>query len=271
MADANPAARAKDRERHRLRVEQRLALGLCSQCGRNPAAPNRRRCEPCLEKRRASDRAKYAADKAAGKPYGGRDPNKKRKTARAASKRRKDSRREANLCTRCGQRPPVEGGVTCEPCRVSRREANKEIYAARRSARLCVRCGAPATDGGSRCAPCSVLEAEYVDQIRKNESSRKRYWSRRSADRCTDCGEPSQGASRCPECAKRSYERSDHFRGWPVYPPNFTVVLLETDEPVATFDDEMEVAAYLAFEKLDRDKVEVIVDRCPIQSMAAWE
>ena len=250
---------------------ERLALGLCSQCGRNPAAPDRRRCEPCLEKRREADRESYRRAMADGKAYGGKDPRRKRQASRAASKRRKDSRREANLCTRCGQRPPVEGGATCEPCRVSRREANREIYAARRSTGLCVRCGAPATDGGSRCAPCSVLEAEYVDQIRKNKSSRQRYWSRRSADRCTDCGEPSQGASRCPTCAQRSYERSDHFRGWPVYPPSFTVVLLETDEVVATFDDEMEVAAWLAFEKLDRDKVEVIVDRSPIQSMTGWE
>ena len=57
----------------------------------------------------------------------------------------------------------------------------------------------------------------------------------------------------------------------PVYPPSFTVVLLETDETVATFDDEMEVAAWLAFERLSRDQVEVIVDRSPMQTMAGWE
>ena len=271
MADANPSARAKDRERCRLRTAGRIALGLCSQCGRSPAAPDRRRCEPCLEKRRKADREKYAAGKAAGKPYGGRDPNKKRKTARAASRRRKKSRREANLCTRCGQRPPAEGGATCQPCRISRREANREIYAARRVIGLCVRCGAPATGGGSRCAPCSVLEAEYVDQIRKNARSRKLYSERRARGLCTSCGAPSQGAARCPPCAEKSYHGSAHFRGWPVYPPSYTVVLIETDEPIATFDDEMEVAAYLAFEKLDRDKVEVIVDRSPIQSMTGWE
>ena len=49
------------------------------------------------------------------------------------------------------------------------------------------------------------------------------------------------------------------------------MVLIETDEVVATFDDEMEVAAWLAFEKLDRDRVEVIVDRSPIQSMTGWD
>ena len=88
---------------------------------------------------------------------------------------------------------------------------------------------------------------------------------------CTSCGAPSQGAARCPPCAEKSYHGSAHFRGWPVYSPTFTVVLLETDEPVATFDDEMEVAAWLAFEKLDRNKVEVIVDRSLIHSMTGWE
>ena len=88
---------------------------------------------------------------------------------------------------------------------------------------------------------------------------------------CTSCGAPSQGAARCPPCAEKSYHGSAHFRGWPVYPPSFTVVLIETDEPVATFDDEMEVAAYLAFEKLDRDKVEVIADRSLMHSMTGWE
>ena len=271
MGNTNPSARARDRERCRRRNEERVALGLCTQCGRNPAAPDRRRCEPCLEKHRAADRESYRRARAAGRPYGGKNPSRKRKASRAASERRRKSRRDAGMCARCGRRPPVEGSAVCEPCLEKRREAEREIYAARRTAGLCVRCGGPTTDGGSRCAPCSVLECERANPARKNQSSRRRYWRRKAAGRCTDCGEPSQGAARCDPCARRSYERSDHFRGWPVYPPSFTVVLLETGEPVATFDDEMEVAAYLAFEKLSRDRVEVIADRSEIQSMAGWE
>ena len=62
------------REHTRRQTEARKAEGLCTACGKAPAAPGRVSCEPCLEKRRASDRAKYAAAKAAGKPHGGSDP-----------------------------------------------------------------------------------------------------------------------------------------------------------------------------------------------------
>lgn len=271
MAHADPSVRAKDRERARQQAAERTARGVCTQCGRNPAAPGRRRCEPCLEKQRAADRASYRRARAAGKPYGGKDPRKKRKAGRAASRKRRNSRRDAGLCTRCGRNPPVEGGLACEPCLVSKRDADRELYTARRAAGRCGKCGAPTTDGGSRCAPCAVVDAESVDPDRKNRNSRRRYWKRRAARRCTDCGQPSQGAARCDPCARRSHERSEHFRGWPVYPPRFTVVLVDTDEPVATFDDEMDVAAYLAFEKLSRHRVEVIVDRSLAHSMTAWE
>ena len=77
----------------------------------------------CLEKRRASDRANYAAAKAAGKPYGGADPVVQRRAGRARSKRRQKQRTEAGLCIRCGKRAPAEGGTTCTPCREKRKHA----------------------------------------------------------------------------------------------------------------------------------------------------
>ena len=70
------------------------------------------------------------------------------------------------------------------------------------------------------------------------------------------------------QSARRSHERSDHLRGMLVYPPSFTVFLIETDEFLATFDDEMEVAAFIAFEKLGRDQVEVVREANPL---AGWE
>ena len=264
-------ARAYERDRSRRVVEERAARALCTKCGVNPPEDGRRWCEPCTVERREDDRARYEQAAASGLIYGGRDPEGKRRNARAASRKRREARLAAGICTRCGRNPPVEGGTTCEPCKVSRRQVEREAYAARRSAGLCVRCGGPTTDGASRCAPCAVLECERGDPDRRNETSRKRYWSRRAKSRCTDCNAPSQGAARCPECARRSYEKSDHFRGLPVYPPTFTVVLLDTDEPLGVFDDEMEVAAFLAFEKLTRDRVEVLVDRSPLEAMIGWE
>ena len=264
-------AREYERERSRRKAERRREAGLCGKCGRNPVPPGHRACEPCAAKRRAADRIRYAEARAAGLQYGGKPAAAKRKAARIASRKRHAARRAANACTRCGRRPPVAGGPLCKPCRAARREAARALYAARRAASLCVKCGAPANDGGARCTPCSALQSDSRSAGRKNAANRARYWTRRRADRCTDCGAPSFSAARCDACARRSYERSDHVRGMPAWPPSFAVFLVGADEPLAVFDDEMEVAAFIAFEKLDRRQVEIVRDASPLATLAGWE
>ena len=268
MARTDPEAdKLKARERYLRRAAARAAAGLCSTCGRGPPASGRKSCEPCLARRREADRVRHRKAAASGLAYGGRDPEKKRRDSRAAGRKRRADRAAAGSCTRCGRNPSVDGGATCEPCRISRRASEKARYTARRAAGSCGRCGGATTDGGSRCAPCSVLEAERIDPDRRNEAARRRYRFRRAESRCTDCNAPSQGAARCGPCASRSHTRSGYFRGLPIYPPTFTVVLLGTDEPLGVFDDEMEVAAFLAFEKLDRARVEVLADRSPMATL----
>ena len=268
MVHSDPEAdKLKDRERYLRRAAARAAAGLCLTCGRAPPASGRKSCEPCLARRRKADRLRHRKAAASGLKYGGRDPEKKRRDSRAAGRKRRRDRSASGNCARCGRNPPVEDGATCEPCRISRRAAEKARYTARRAAGSCVRCSSPTTDGRSRCAPCSVLEAERIDPDRKNAAARRRYRFRRAESRCTDCNAPSQGAARCEKCAVRSHAGSGWFRGLPVYPPTFTVVLLGTDEPLGVFDDEMEVAAFLAFEKLGRDRVEVIADRSPMATL----
>ena len=121
MAYHDPeTGRARDRERFARRTAERRAAGLCPRCGQAPAAPERTVCEDCGEKRREADRARYAAGKAAGKLYGGRDPDAKRQ----------HDRRDAGLCTRCGRLPPVEGGTTCELCRMARRPSARSTLPA---------------------------------------------------------------------------------------------------------------------------------------------
>ena len=264
-------AREYGRERSRREAGVRRAQGACTRCGKRPAAPERTSCGPCLEKRRASDRARYAAGKAAGKLYGGANPAVKRRAARAKSKRNQKARIEAGLCIRCGKQQPVEGGTTCAPCREKRQAAERRQYAERKAAGCCTRCGGPVLDGLSRCARCAAIEDAGKCPERKNARSRKLYAERRARGLCTSCGAPSQGASRCAPCAERSYHGSDHFRGMPVYPPRYAVFLRGADEPLAVLDDEMEAAAWLAFEKLDRDQVEIVADAPGIVSLAAWE
>jgi hypothetical protein len=57
----------------------------------------------------------------------------------------------------------------------------------------------------------------------------------------------------------------------PAHPPSFAVFLRDTDECLGAFDDEMEVAAFLAFEKIDRGRVEIVADRPWLAGLAAWE
>ena len=263
-------ARQYERERSRREAAARKAEGLCTRCGKEAAAPGRSSCEPCLEKRRDADRAKYAAGKAAGLKYGGANADAKRRAGRAKSKRRQKARKDAGLCIRCGRQQPVEGVTTCTPCREKRQAAERRQYAERRAAGLCTRCGGPAFDGLSRCAPCTVIDEAGRSPERKNARSRQRYAERRARGLCTACGAPSQGASRCVPCAEKSYHGSAHFRGIPVWDPSFTVIELDTGREHGPFDSEVDVALCLAFGKLDRNRVEVLCDAPATASLTSW-
>ena len=258
------------REHTRRQTEARKAEGLCTACGKAPAAPGRVSCEPCLEKRRASDRAKYAAAKAAGKPYGGSDPEAKRRAARARGKRRREAWREAGLCHRCGNPPAVEGGTICSPCQDRRRAKARRKYAERRAAGLCTKCGSPAFGGLTYCGPCTAIRDARRPSELKNAQARRRYARRKAAGLCTDCGEPSQGASRCAPCAERSYHRSAHFKGIPEWDPSWTVIEIATGEELGTFDSVADIALCLAFAKLNRDQVEIVTDASPMASLTSW-
>ena len=265
-------SKAREYERGRARHEtaKRTALGLCIRCGERPPMPGRKSCEPCLEKRREADRARYREGKALGKPYGGADPNVKRRAGRARSRLRQKARTEAGLCIRCGARPPVEGGTACQPCCDRRQAAEKRKYAERRVAGRCTRCGGPAFDGQSRCAVCAAVEQAASNPEGKNRKSRRRYALRRARGLCTACGAPAQGAARCAPCAERSYHGSAHFKGIPIWDPIWTVIELATGREHGPFDSEADVALCLAFEKLDRGQVEIVSDASPMSRYTSW-
>ena len=163
-------ARACRRRHYRRQTSERLARGDCTTCGKRPAVPERKMCEPCIDKRRKAERVRYAKARADGKKYGGRDPSVKRRSARAASTKRHQARLAGGLCVRCGARPSDEGSATCQPCRQARRAAERELYAERRGAGLCVRCGGPTMEHSSRCAPCAVIEAERNQETQELSS-----------------------------------------------------------------------------------------------------
>ena len=260
--------RAYERERHRRRTAERRARGLCPKCGKNPPAAGRKTCVPCSERERAGERARYARAKAEGIPYGGRNLESRRRMARERNRKRRSERREAGLCTQCGDRPPVGGGTVCEPCAETRRAAERKLYAVRRASGLCGRCGGPAS-GASLCSPCAALD-EGPNREKRNAARRGRYARLRARGLCTDCGEPAGGAARCETCARRSWHSSGEHRGMPVYPPRYTVVELATGEEHGPWDSWEEVAICLAFEKLSRHEVEIIEDASVMTRYASW-
>ena len=167
-----------------------------------PARPERTTCEPCAEQHRARDRARHARAKAEGIPYGGRDPEARRRAGRKRSRRRSEARRAAGLCVHCAT--PAPGGTTyCGPCAKTRsrrrnleakREADRRRYAERRDRGDCTSCGKPA-HGAAECQACC-------------DAARARYDARRAAGVCVKCQTPTfHGAPYCTPCAVAKAER----------------------------------------------------------------
>ena len=252
--------RACDLERYRRRTAERLARGMCPRCGEAQLLPDHSLCQRCSDKRRKAGQARYAKAKAVGMLYSGRDAERCRRSASDRSRRRDRARRDACKCTRCGTHPPVEGGTVCEPCRVARRNREREQYATRRAIGLCGRCGTPAPSDAARCDRCARSAAKRSRKKAKNARTRQRYVRRRVRGLCIDCAAPSQGASRCPRCARRSWARSGEHRGLPVLPPRITVIEIATGANHGTWENWAEAAACLAFARLSPDEVEILTD-----------
>ena len=271
MSYADPDnGRALDRERHRRRAAERIARGLCPRCGVRPMAPERRLCAECGEKKRRAERARYAAGKAAGKLYGGRCVETRRRDARVRGGRRQRARREAGTCTACGRQPAAEGAAVCAACGEARRVREREIYEERRAAGCCVRCRGMAPAGASRCRRCAAREAARTPRERKNARDRKRYARRRARSLCEKCGAWSGAASACEACARRSRMRSAEHRGLPAAAARYTVIEIATSRDHGTYDNPAEVAACLAFARLGPEDVEIVTDASPMAVLTSW-
>ena len=288
MAYRDPAqGRAADRARFRKRTAERKAAGLCPRCGERRPEDGLSLCGVCAEKRRASERARDAKRRAA-------DVKRRRNPA---SERARDRRRVADLiarglCTKCDTEPAAPARRLCAGCGERHRAADRARYAEakargepyggrdpgakrkagrtasakRRQARLdtgmCTRCGRrPPTERGTVCDRCREA---------RRAAERGRYRRLRACNACTDCGQPAYGSCRCPECAKRSYERSAHFRGIPVWEPAFAVIELDTGTVHGPFDSEAEAAASLVFAKLSLHEVEIVSDAPITATVTGW-
>ena len=267
MPYRNPEdGRSWKRRRYRQQRAERIAAGRCSKCGRRPAEPERRLCADCGARRRAADRTRFAKAKAEGR-LDGRKAEGRRRAARAGARRRYDARQAAGICTKCGLRRPEEGRSRCEPCRGRRNAADRRQWASRLAAGLCGACGDPVPSGRVRCEPCAAMQANRPSRI---AYARKVYARRRARNACVDCKAPSQGAARCPDCARRSYLRSGEHRGLPAGPPTFFVVEIDTGATLSEWETLAEARASVAFARLDPDTVAIEADVPVMTTLTSW-
>ena len=113
MTLRDPAKKKARDRRLRQRHAARIASGRCTRCGRFPPEPGLKVCSGCAEKRRAADRARRARARAEGKQYGGRDPERCRRSR--PRRRQAAAERVEGGGTMHILRPPPAGG---EPLRL---------------------------------------------------------------------------------------------------------------------------------------------------------
>ncbi len=64
--------------------------------------------------------------------------------------------------------------------------------------------------------------------------------------------------------------RSSEHRGLPVTASRYTVIEIATSRDHGTYDNPAEVAACLAFARLDPEDVEIVTDASPMAVLTSW-
>ena len=222
MPHSDPVVRLeRDRDRHRRRVQTRIAAGRCTRCGHRRPVEGGRTCERCRRKRRLAERARAERRRAAGIKRV-RDPES-RAAEYARARQRAVERKAAGRCVNCGNRDAEPGLTLCLACARRRRAAERARYhraksaglkyggksamtkrskarirsrqrrQARLDAQMCVRCGRqPPVDGGASCEAC--LQA-------RRTADKAAYHLRRAKGRCVRCNATTfKGEPLCAPC-----------------------------------------------------------------------
>ena len=141
-----------------------LSIGICPVCNKNALYGGEKACPEC----RARD-AEYHAQK-----Y--ENPNYRKQMIQSSIRsknKRKQYRRENNLCIECGKRKPKEGIATCEicRCRINRQRREKYQGATLRkgwmAAGKCFLCGAEREKGYKVCREHHQM---YIDNAQSEAS-----------------------------------------------------------------------------------------------------
>lgn len=234
-ADCNKKFKAKfAREYQFKRRKERVAKGVCIQCGGSKEMPedlleyvktieprmveslkvelvqNSTACYKCYIARKLPLFLKSLAKQAAD-PY---TKEQKREMRKAKTKETGRLRRERkiaenpNICHHCLKRDKAEGKQWCDVCLEKCNIRNNTTIKTRKQVGLCVACGEN-SNGDQLCDACKVLQRTYS----------KKWWKKIRIERaeqgiCLRCGKvPSEpGKKACNECAKRASDATREQR-----------------------------------------------------------
>ena len=203
------------REKRKLYAD-RIAAGICVQCGLVLARPGKRKCQTCADKLNAWKRAHDARIRTAEYKLGlcpkchdnERVPNEYYCThcaeARAELKRLWRLKRiDSGMCAKCGKVPPLEGKKACADCCAKYNKANRAAAKKKRlECRLkgiCIVCmRREAAHGCVTCEYCINMNIEYQQKRKAAEKEKK------------------QGFIEIEPEALKSFDYNDHFHGKPM-------------------------------------------------------
>ncbi len=159
-------------------LQYRIDNRLCTRCG-EPAVLKRKMCEKHLIETRFKE-------------------GKKR-----------EKRKNKNVCIRCGQKPPRQGKTQCDFCANDNKDkynaVKMDIYYQRRSAGQCVRCGVDTIGFAVHCDIC----AKYMKQ-----KDKIRYDQSKNDGLCAHCHKlpPINKETLCLDCKMNNAARGKETR-----------------------------------------------------------
>lgn len=120
---------------------------------------------------------------------------------RDRNKARRDAKKAAGVCDRCGKNPVVPERRSCRDCLKKQNKGALARTAKRRAKKLCATCGKPAKR--YRCYGCRKAH-NSGNSVRVNKAR-----VRRAVGLCTKCGDeaPIPGRAMGPNCAEERRER----------------------------------------------------------------
>jgi len=78
------------------------------------------------------------------------------------------------------------------------------------------------------------------------------------------------GASRCEDCSKRAYERSEHAGGIPDWEPACVVIDKASGDRLGAWDRREDALASPSFAGVSLDDVELLCETSPLHAMTGW-